>query len=357
MDPDERIPISLITGFLGSGKTTLINRLLAAPEMAHSIVLVNEFGQISIDTDLISRRGEATIELSNGCVCCTLNEDLGTTLHGFLERRARGDLPNFRRVLIETTGLANAGPIVRVILEDPQVLPHYALDRVISTVDAVLGMKNLDLHAESVEQVAVADCLILTKLDLIPDPASLMPLRERLLKLNPAAPIIDSRHGDVNVQDLIGGRPTTTLARSLDLVHWLAEDCADGTCGHDHHVGHSHSLGGAHDDAHARGHGHSGRHDDHIASFCLVRERPVTRADLDRFWSSLAERADPNLLRVKGLVNVAEQPDRPVVIQGVQQLFGAAESLSEWPSDDRRTRIVFIGWELDKAAVEQLLVQ
>ncbi len=113
----------------------------------------------------------------------------------------------------------------------------------------------------------------------------------------------------------------------------------------------------AHDDAHARGHGHSGRHDDHIASFCLVRERPVTRADLDRFWSSLAERADPNLLRVKGLVNVAEQPDRPVVIQGVQQLFGAAESLSEWPSDDRRTRIVFIGWELDKAAVEQLLVQ
>ena len=357
MDPDERIPISLITGFLGSGKTTLINRLLAAPEMAHSIVLVNEFGQISIDTDLISRRGEATIELSNGCVCCTLNEDLGTTLHGFLERRARGDLPNFRRVLIETTGLANAGPIVRVILEDPQVFPHYALDRVISTVDAVLGMKNLDLHAESVEQVAVADCLILTKLDLIPDLASLTPLRERLLKLNPAAPIIDSRHGDVNVQDLIGGRPTTTLARSLDLVHWLAEDCADGTCGHDHHLGHSHSLGGAHDDAHARGHGHSGRHDDHIASFCLVRERPVTRADLDRFWSSLAERADPNLLRVKGLVNVAEQPDRPVVIQGVQQLFGAAESLSEWPSDDRRTRIVFIGWELDKAAVEQLLVQ
>lgn len=351
MDPDERIPISLITGFLGSGKTTLINRLLAAPEMAHSIVLVNEFGQISIDTDLISRRGEATIELSNGCVCCTLNEDLGTTLHGFLERRARGDLPNFRRVLIETTGLANAGPIVRVILEDPQVLPHYALDRVISTVDAVLGMKNLDLHAESVEQVAVADCLILTKLDLIPDLASLTPLRERLLKLNPAAPIIDSRHGDVDVKALIGGRPATTLARSLDLVHWLAEDCAAGTCGHDHHAGHSHGPV----EGHAHADGHSGRHDDHIASFCLVRDRPVARAELDRFWNALAERADPNLLRVKGLVNVAEQPDRPVVIQGVQQLFGAAESLSEWPSADRRTRIVFIGWKLDRVAVEGLL--
>lgn len=352
MDPEERIPISLITGFLGSGKTTLLNRLLAAPEMAHSIVLVNEFGQISIDTDLISRRGEATIELSNGCVCCTLNEDLGTTLHGFLERRARGELPNFRRVLIETTGLANAGPIVRVILENPQVVPHYTLDRVISTVDAVLGMKNLDLHAESVEQVAVADCLVLTKLDLISDPASLTPLRERLLKLNPAAPIIDSRHGDVDVRAVIGGRPTSTLTRSLDLVHWLAEDCAAGTCGHDHHAGHSHGSA----EGHAHAHGRSGRHDDHIASFCLVRDRPVARAELDRFWSGLAERADPNLLRVKGLVNVAEQPDRPVVIQGVQQLFGAAESLSEWPSEDRRTRIVFIGWKLDKAAVEELLV-
>jgi len=230
-------------------------------------------------------------------------------------------------------------------------VPHYTLDRVISTVDAVLGMKNLDLHAESVEQVAVADCLILTKLDLIPDLASLTPLRERLLKLNPAAPIIDSRHGDVDVKALIGGRPATTLARSLDLVHWLAEDCAAGTCGHDHHAGHSHGPV----EGHAHADGHSGRHDDHIASFCLVRDRPVARAELDRFWNALAERADPNLLRVKGLVNVAEQPDRPVVIQGVQQLFGAAESLSEWPSADRRTRIVFIGWKLDRVAVEGLL--
>lgn len=352
MGPDDRIPISLITGFLGSGKTTLLNRLLAAPEMAHSIVLVNEFGQISIDTDLIARRGEATIELSNGCVCCTLNEDLGTTLHGFLERRARGELPNFRRVLIETTGLANAGPIVRVILEDPQVVPHYALDRVIATVDAVLGMKNLDLHAESVEQVAVADCLILTKLDLITDPASFAPLRERLLKLNPAAPVIDSRHGDVDVPALIGGRPTSTLVRSLDLAHWLAEDCADGTCGHDHHAGQAHASVNHHG---GHLHGRSGRHDDHIASHCLVRDRPVTRAELDRFWDALAARADPNLLRVKGLVNVEEQPDRPVVIQGVQQLFGAAESLPEWPSQDRRTRIVFIGWKLDMAAIERLL--
>jgi len=282
------------------------------------------------------------IELANGCVCCTLNEDLGTTLHGFIERRARRELPPFERVLIETTGLANAGPIIRIILKDPRVREHYALDKVITTVDAVLGMKNLDLHAESVEQVAVADLLVLTKLDLAENPLKTAPLRERVRTLNRGALILDSRRCDVDVAALIGGRAADALARASDPSRWQASP-SEG-----HHHEHDHS--GHHD------HDHSpGRHDDQITSFCIVRERPLPRDALERFWRALAEESNPNLLRVKGLVNVEEQPGKPIVIQGVQEIYEEARTLEQWPSEDHRTRIVFIGWMLDRTAIERML--
>ena len=343
----ERIPLVLITGFLGSGKTTLVNRLLADPAMSRTLVLVNEFGQVSIDTDLITRRGETMVELSNGCVCCTLIEDLGTTLDGFVGRRARGELPPFDRVLIETTGLANAGPIIRVMQEDDRVRTHYVLDKVITTVDAVLGMKNLDLHAESVEQVALADRLVLTKLDRIADRSAIEPLLHRLRMLNAGAVVVEAERGRVDLQAILDGPAVHDVVIGVGAAHDHHE-CHDANCGHDHHHHHHHRL--------SSGAGQlQGRHDAQIRAICLVREHPLPRAALEAFWRHLAEWASPNLLRVKGLINVAESPDKPVVVQGVQHVFDEAVTLAAWPSSDRRTRIVFIGWMLDKDVLEALL--
>ncbi len=324
-----KFPVSLITGFLGSGKTTLVNHLLTAPEMARTAVLVNEFGRISIDGDLIAGSGETVVELRNGCVCCSLNEDLGSTLRDFLVRRRSGEMPPFERVLIETTGLANAGPIARVVMEDPLVRGDFVLDRIVTTVDSVHGTTNLDLHAESVEQVAVADRLVLTKLDRVgtgEDREQLSALRGRLRNLNPSAPFLEGDRGVVDVAALFGTDPTAELARFADPSRWATE-----------------------------GDGHAHRHDRHIGSFCVVRDRPVSPGTLEAFLAALAERAGPNLLRVKGLVNVAGHPETPAVVQGVQQVFDETDWLPGWPGGDRRTRLVFIGWMLDEDGVRRML--
>ncbi len=327
-----RIQISLFTGFLGSGKTTLINQLLPMPEMANSAVLVNEFGQISIDNDLIESEDKEVIQLTNGCVCCALNEELGASLVEFAVKRVEEQRP-VDRVIIETTGLANAGPIVEVILEDPEVRKYYELDKVITTVDAVNGESNLNMHAESVEQVAVADRLLLTKLDLL-DPSDRQQaaehLQDRLRQLNPGALILTGDKADVIRDDL-----DDQELRNLSGYTSVITDPKIHTHNHNHNHGEA-------------------RHDKHIKSFCLMSDQPKALADLERFWRSLAEEAGPNLLRVKGLVNVVEQPETPAVVQGVQQIFENLRWLDSWPSDDRSTRIVVIGWMLDQSKIERI---
>ena len=346
---DGKVPVSLITGFLGSGKTTLINHLLAAPVMARTAVLVNEFGQISVDSDLIARSDETMVELRNGCICCSLNEDLATTLRGFMDGRQSGAMPAFERVLIETTGLANAGPIVRVVMEDPLVRGDFILDRVVTTVDAVHGMTNLDIHAESVEQVAVADRLLLTKLDR-PEakeaPERLSALRARLRTLNPSAPLLDGNRGAIDVAAVFGGDPEGELSRHADPSLW-----AERSRGHVH----DHGCGETGEDHDTSPGAATHRHDSHIGSFCIVRNRPVPPDALERFWATLAEDAGPNLLRVKGLVNIAGHPGTPAVVQGVQQVFDDMAWLPRWPSGDHRTRLVFIGWMLDEEGIRRLL--
>ena len=343
---DRKFPVSLITGFLGSGKTTVINHLLAAPEMARTAVLVNEFGQISIDGDLIARSDETVVELKNGCVCCSLNQDLGETLHDFLRKRRSGEMPLFEKILIETTGLANAGPIARVIMEDPLIRDDFVLDRIVTTVDSVHGVTNLNLHAESVEQVAVADRLILTKLDRVETeefPENLSTLRARLRNLNPSAPLIEGKRGVVDVTALFDIDPTGEMVRFADPSRWAS---ASRTPAHHHSAGENRD-GAVGIDVH--------RHDHHIGSFCIVRDRPVPPGLLENFLAALAEEAGPNLLRVKGLVNVAGHPETPAVVQGVQQVFDDTAWLPEWPSGDRRTRLVFIGWMLDEGGIRRML--
>lgn len=342
----EKLPVSLITGFLGSGKTTLINRLLMAPEMARTVVLVNEFGRISIDSDLIARSDETVVELKNGCVCCALNEDLAETLRGFMEKRRSGEMPPFEKILIETTGLANAGPIARVVMEDPLVRHDLVLDAVIATVDAVHGVTNLNIHAESVEQVAVADRLVLTKLDRVGTEEAreaLSALRARLRDLNPAAPLLEGNRGAVDVAALFDGDRAGEMGRYADPARWAAARRE-----HAHRRGiHEHRGAAAGIDVH--------RHDRHIRSFCIVRDRPVSPDSLKSFLAALAEEAGPNLLRVKGLVNVVGHRRTPAIVQGVQQVFDEMTWLPGWPGGDRRTRLVFIGWMLDEDGIRRML--
>ncbi len=320
--------------------------------MSRTLVLVNEFGQVSIDTDLITRQGETMVELSNGCVCCTLIDDLGSTLQDFVDRRAKGELPAFDRVLIETTGLANTGPIIRVLQDDERVRANYVVDKVITTVDGLLGMKNLDLHAEAVEQAALADRLVLTKLDRVADMAALEPLRRRLRTLNAGAELLEAERGRVDVGALLAGRPVSDV-RLADLLAEAGDFCDDPHCRHAHDEHGQHHVHKR--DEQPGGSGSTARHDEHIRSISLVRERALSLAELDRFWKGLREAASPNLLRVKGLIRVAEMPETPVVVQGVQQVYDEPVTLPTWPSEDHRTRIVFIGWMLDRRQFGLLL--
>lgn len=344
----DKIGVSLITGFLGSGKTSIVNRLLVAPEMSETLVLVNEFGQVSIDDDLIRHAGESVVELKNGCVCCSLNDDFGSTLRQCVDKRRKSELPQFRKVLIEATGLANAGPIVQVIIEDPLVRDDYRLDRVLTIVDAVNGDTSLNLHAKSVEQVAIADRLIVTKTDRLTgkrDHLRVETLIARLDRLNPCAPVLLSEKGRIDPGALPGTGPDGEHGPAAGDRDWPRPVAGPGHVRYG--TGH-HGWDGEHNES-----GH--RHDRHIRLFSIVRDTPVPFDSLTRFWSALGQEAGPNLLRVKGLVHVAERPSTPAVVHGVQTILEDVEWLEEWPSEDRRTRMVFIGWMLDEDRIRELL--
>lgn len=328
-------PVSIVTGFLGSGKTTLINQLLHDPTMSNTAVLVNEFGAVAIDNDLLSNSDETVVFLGNGCICCSIKDDLATTLHDLSEQRRCQKLPKFDKILIETTGMANAGPIIDVILNDPLVQHDFALDRVITTVDTINGNHSLDLHAESVEQAAVADLIILTKSDLLPfekEQEILPGLQTRLKGLNPAATICNKQYETVDAETIFAPVNHDTLVKYTDPEKWQREEPSKNH-DHDHH---------------------HGRHDSHIRSFCVVRDTPITLSMFDRFQNELSEMAGPNLLRVKGFVNVAEKSETPALIQGAQQIVHEIKWLDSWPSRDCRTRIVFIGWDLDQQTIETI---
>ena len=328
-------PVSIVTGFLGSGKTTLINHLLESSTMANTAVLVNEFGAIAIDGDLMPNSDETVIQLGNGCLCCSIKDDLAITLHELSEQRKNRELPPFDKVLIETTGLANAGPIIEIVLNDPLIQETFVLDRVITTVDSINGKRSLDIHAESVEQAAVADLIVLTKADLIPeskDPNAVEALTSRLRALNPAAAIRNKEKDTIDAETVFAPVDHETLVKYVDPEKWQRKNRSN-------HQDHNHDE-------------HTGRHEHHIQSFCIVREAPFSLEFLDRFRHKLGEIAGPNLLRVKGFVHISEHPDTPAIIQGAQEIVHELKWLDSWPSGDRRTRIVFIGWDLDQRDIE-----
>ncbi len=341
MDPTRSsppIPVTLLTGFLGSGKTTVLNHILKQPDMAETAVIVNEFGEIGIDHLLVESATDDIVLMASGCLCCTVRSDIADTLLNLFVGRANCKVPNFVRVVIETTGLADPAPILHTLISDPLVAARYSLDGVVAVVDAVNGATTLDNQPEAVKQAAVADRLLLTKSDLA-TPATAEALRARLAALNPSAPIIGVAHGAVDPALLFNLGFYNPQTKSVDVQRWLRDEAFAAEHAHDHD--------------------HEGldvnRHDDRIRAFCIVRDRPISWAALATWLDALATMRGDDLLRLKAIVALSDRPDEPVVVHGVQHLFHPPVLLPNWPSEDHRTRMVFITRDLPRETIEKTL--
>ncbi len=321
------IPISVLTGYLGSGKTTVLGRLLTAPAFARTAVIINEFGEVGLDHDLVSASSESLIQLETGCLCCAVRGDLATTLLDLLAARDSGAVPAFERIVIETSGLADPGPILQLLMIDKGLAPRLVLSGVVTTVDAVNGLATLDREPESTKQAAVADRLLITKGDL----AGGVPveLAARLLSLNPSAPLDEARFGAFDPEKLFDGGLYDPSGKSPDVMRWLGPDATRPDTATPHLLG--------------------------ISTFTILRDKPLPAVALTLFLETLAEHCGRDLLRMKGILRLAEWPDRPAVIHGVQHVFHPPEFLGQWPSGDRRSRIVFIVRDIPRAWVESLL--
>ena len=348
----EPIPLTLLTGFLGAGKTTLLNRLLKDPALAQTVVIVNEFGEVGLDHVLMQGLEDGMILLASGCLCCTVRDDLIVTLEDLLRRRDNGRTSPFTRVVIETTGLADPAPILNVLINHPYLAMRFRLDGVVTLVDAVNAMATLDAHEEARKQVVAADRLVLTKADLVPNFAELAPLRQRLALLNPGVALLGA---EAAANSLFGAGLYDLARRPAEIGQWLARETLPGS-GHQHH-GHHHGHDHGHGD-HEHGHGHAhhdvNRHDASIQAFALTADTPIQQATVDLFWTLLRSVHGPKLLRMKGLVQVAEHPDRPLLLHAVQQILHPHVILDAWPDDNRRSRLVLIVRDIEEAVVQRL---
>ena len=332
------IPVAILTGFLGAGKTTLLNFLLKDPFLANAAVIINEFGDVGIDHLLVERSDENVVEMASGCLCCTIRGDLIDTIHDLLARRDAGTIKTFDRIVIETTGLADPAPVLHSVMSEPTLLARCRLEGVITVVDAVNGMATLDAHAEAVKQVAVADRIVLTKVDLLSGREGedmLFAIIARLRKLNPGARLLTTHRNEATAERLFTMGLFDPAKKTPDVRGWLAAEAhAKGERHHHHHD--------------------VSRHDDHIRSFSFSEERPIGATGLELFLELLKSYHGTNMLRMKGIVKVADDPTRPVVLHGVQHVFHPPVRLAGWPDGDERTRLVFIVKDIEKPMIEGL---
>lgn len=372
------IPVSVLTGFLGAGKTTLLNRLLASPEFANTAVIINEFGDVGLDHLFVAEVSDGIIELSSGCLCCTIRGELITTLENLLRAVDNGRIDRLERVVIETTGVADPGPVLHTIMLHPYLVQRYRLDGVVTVVDAVNGAATLDRQPEAPRQVAVADRLVISKTDLVDN--ELPPaLCDRLKALNPAAPILLTADPKVDLRQLIDTGLYTPRAAEPDVAAWLGEarlaatpshhhggtDDPHGDAPHHHHDHDHHHQGhqDEHKEGHHEGHGHDHGHDHHhetnrhgsIEAFSFASDQAIASHDLETFLELLGSAHGEKLLRVKGIAKLRDDPERPLVVHGVQHVFHPPVQLTAWPAGDTKsTRFVFITDGLSRAYVERI---
>ena len=339
-------PVTILTGFLGSGKTTLLKRILSESHGQKIAVIENEFGEENIDTEiLVSDSDEQIIQMSNGCICCTIRDDLRSTLATLAVKKHEG-LLHFDRVIIETTGLADPGPVAQTFFMDDEVVEYYLLDSIVTLVDAKHAQQQLSERQEARRQVGFADRIFISKGDLV-DAASLAALTHRLQQMNPRAPIEMAHFGAVplsQVLDLQGFNLNAKLDLAAEFL--AASEHAHDACGEEHgHCGHA---------SHAHGQHH--HHDDDVRSFVYRAERPFDPARLEQFLGTMVEKYGPNMLRYKGVLQM-HGTNRKVIFQGVHQVMGSDLGPAWKPDEVRESKMVFIGIDLPKDILMQGLEQ
>lgn len=334
MSSDSLIPITVLTGFLGSGKTTVLNHLLRQPGMDGVVAIINEFGEVGLDHLLVETSEERFALLDNGCVCCSVREDLVALLDDLSSRQARGALPPVRRILVETTGLADPVPVLHTLMTAPSVVARYRIDGVVVTVDAVNAISSFERHVEAVKQIAMADRILLTKSDLA-EAGTLAAVEQSIRSINPTAPVIRVAHGAIAPDAVFEAGLFTPQVRSERVEAWFAAAAA----------------------AHAQPHPDHHAYGKRISSFSLVVNEPIRWAAFSRWLDYVVALKGDDLLRFKALVNVEDRPQGPLVVHAVQHVLHPPIALESWPSDDRSSRLVFIVRDIAAHAIEHTLAR
>jgi len=340
---DDQVPVTLLTGFLGAGKTTLLNHLIRDPAAGRIAVIMNEFGDVGLDHDLIEEATEDTILMQSGCLCCSIRGELARTMAALMARQKRGELA-FDRVVIETTGIADPGPIIQIMIADNTVAQNYRLDGVVTLADAANGPSTLDRQYEAVNQIAMADLVIITKADLV-TPAALARFETRVADINPTAARLHATQGRVSAGalfNLTALRPEASLA---EMAGWLGAvaPAPDPLAG----------LSGLipPQSAKSRYTPASSAHDSRIVTASITVEAPIPADVFDGWLNQLVVLRGPDLLRIKGIVHV-EDVEAPFVLHGVQHIFDAPVPMRTWPRDDKTSRIVVIARDFEQAELQ-----